>query len=290
MPRKVVVTCAVTGGGQLTKNSKHVPITPRQIAEEIISSAKAGAAVAHVHVRDPETGAPSSRLDLYEETIDRVRSSPVDVILNVTTGPGASFDPPVDEAEERGGVVPPAKRVAHIEKLRPEMCTLDVATMNFGARAIVNTPTHLKFMAARMVAASVKPELEVFDLGHLRLAMQLVKEGHIPSPPLFQFCLGIPGGAPANSEAMLLMRSLVESGAAWSAFGVSRTQMPMAAQAVILGGNVRVGLEDNLFLAEGELSRGNAPLVERACTIVNSLGCSVATPDEARHIFSIPPR
>ncbi|MFH0302446.1 3-keto-5-aminohexanoate cleavage protein [Bradyrhizobium sp. 31Argb] len=290
MKRKVIVTCAVTGASALTSNSRYVPITPKQIADEIVNAAKAGAAIAHVHVRDPQTGAPSSDLDLYEETVDRVRSSAIDIVLNLTGGPGAGYDPPVEDGGEIVCVVSPAKRTQHIVQLRPEVCTLDVATMNFGSRAIVNTPTHLKFMAARMVAAGVKPELEVFDLGHLRLALQLQKEGHLPTPSLFQFCLGIPGGAPANTEAMLLMRSMVEAGTTWSAFGISRAQFPMAAQSIILGGHVRVGLEDNLFLSEGELSPGNAPLVERACAIVDSLGCSVATPKEARELLSLTAR
>jgi uncharacterized protein (DUF849 family) len=290
MTRKVIVTCAVTGGGALGNNSKYVPITPKQIADEVVNAAKAGATIAHVHVRDRETGAPSIDLGLYEETVDRIRSSAVDIILNLTGGPGARYDPPVDDAGEAAGVVSPAIRTQHIVKLRPEICSLDVATMNFGPTAIVNTPTHLKFMAAKMVAAGVKPELEVFDLGHVRLALQLLKEGHLPARPLFQFCLGIPGGAPATTEAMLLMRSLVEAGTTWSAFGIAHAQFPMAAQSVILGGHVRVGLEDNLYLAKGELSPGNAPLVERACTIVNSLGCSVATPNEGRELLSLPAR
>jgi uncharacterized protein (DUF849 family) len=290
MSRQVIVTCAVTGASALSRNSRYVPITPKQIADEIVNAAKAGAAIAHVHVRDPETGAASSELKLYEETVDRVRSSAIDIILNLTGGPGARYDPPVEETGEAVGVVSPAKRIQHIVKLRPEICTLDVATMNFGPNAIVNTPTHLKFMAAGMVAAGVKPELEVFDLGHVRLALQLLKEGHLPTPPLFQFCLGIPGGAPATTEAMLLMKGLVEAGTTWAAFGISRAEFPMVAQSVILGGHVRVGLEDNLFLSEGELSKGNAPLVERACAIVNSLGCSVATPNEARALLSLTAR
>jgi uncharacterized protein (DUF849 family) len=162
--------------------------------------------------------------------------------------------------------------------------------MNFGSRAIVNTTSHLKAMAARMVAAGVKPELEVFDLGHLRVALQLLKDGYLPAPPMFQFCLGIAGGAAANTETMMLMRSMLEPGTVWSAFGVSRAQFPMAAQSVILGGHVRVGLEDNLFLSEGELSPGNGPLVERACAIVESLGCAVATPKEAGELLSLTPR
>jgi uncharacterized protein (DUF849 family) len=290
MARKVIVTCAVTGGGAMTPNSKYVPITPMQIADEVINAAKAGATIAHIHVRDPKTGAPAMDLELYTETVERVRSSAVDIILNLTGGMGAGYEPPLEEGGETVGVVSPAKRTEHIVRLRPEICSLDIATMNFGTRAIVNTPAHLKFMAQRMVAAGVKPELEVFDLGQLGLALQMLKDGDLPKAPLFQFCLGILGGAPASAEAMLMMRSLVEPGATWSAFGISRAQFPMAAQSVILGGHVRVGLEDNLFLKEGELSPGNAPLVERACTIVNSLGCSVATPKEARELLSLTAR
>jgi uncharacterized protein (DUF849 family) len=290
MARKVMITCAVTGGGAMTPNSKYVPITPKQIADEVVNAAKAGATIAHIHVRDPQTGAPSMDLNLYAETVERVRSSAIDIILNLTGGMGAGYEPPLEEGGETVGVVSPAKRTEHIVQLRPEICSLDIATMNFGTRAIVNTPTHLKFMAARMIAAGVKPELEVFDLGQLGLALQMLKDGDLPKPPLFQFCLGITGGAPATTEAMLLMRSLVAAGATWSAFGISRAQFPMAAQSVILGGHVRVGLEDNLFLSEGELSPGNAPLVERACSIVNSLGCSVATPREARELLLLTAR
>jgi uncharacterized protein (DUF849 family) len=169
MARKVIVTCAVTGASALSRNSKYVPITPKQIADEIVGAARAGAAIAHVHVRDPETGAASSDLKLYAETVDRVRSSAVDIILNLTGGPGGRYDPPVENPGGAAGVVAPATRIQHIVQLKPEICTLDVATMNFGASAVVNTPTHLKFMAAGMVAAGVKPELEVFDLGHLAL-------------------------------------------------------------------------------------------------------------------------
>jgi uncharacterized protein (DUF849 family) len=290
MKRKVIVTCAVTGAAAITSNSKYVPITPKQIADEVGHAAKAGAAIAHLHVRDPETGAASTDFELYKETVDRVRSAGINIILNITGGPGAQFDPPMEEDGKVVGVVSPAKRTEHIVQLLPEICTLDVATMNFGSRAIVNTTSHLKAMAARMMAAGVKPELEVFDLGHLRVALQLLKDGHLPAPPMFQFCLGIAGGAAANTETMMLMRSMLEPGTVWSAFGVSRAQFPMAAQSVILGGHVRVGLEDNLFLSEGELSPGNGPLVERACAIVESLGCAVATPKEAGELLSLAAR
>lgn len=286
MKRKVILTCAVTGGSALSKNSQYVPITPEQIANEAIEAARAGAASVHIHVRDPETGAPSMRFELYEDVMQRIRRSDTDVIINLTAGPGAGFDPPLDET----GVQPirsPNVRTDHVSRLRPDICTLDVATMNFGNRAIVNTPPHLIAMSRAIRAAGVKPELEVFDIGHVGVAVRLLEEGHLPQPPFFQFCLGIPGGAPATTEAMLLMRSLVPPGAPWSAFGISRFQMPMVAQSVILGGHCRVGLEDNLFLEQGLLSPGNAPLVKRAVEIIRALGAEPATPSEAREILSL---
>ena len=288
MKRKVVLTCAVTGGGALSKNSQYVPVTPEQIANEAIASARAGAASVHIHVRDPVTGAPSTKLELYDEVMQRIRQSGVDMIINLTAGPGAGYDPPLEEgATSSLSVRPPHVRTDHVSRLRPDICTLDVATMNFGDRAIVNTPPHLIAMSRSIQAAGVKPELEVFDIGHVGLAVRLLEEGLLPKPPFFQFCLGIPGGAPATTEAMLLMRSLVPPGTIWSAFGISRFQMPMVAQSVILGGHCRVGLEDNLFLERGVLAEGNAPLVRRAVDIIRALGAEPATPDEARAILSL---
>jgi uncharacterized protein (DUF849 family) len=279
MSRKVIVTCAVTGGAQLAKNA--------QIAAECIAAAKAGAAIAHVHVRDPATGAPSMEIAHYRETVARIRESGVDLILNITTGPGARYAPPLDGSAGTG-IKTPQARMGHVLELRPEICTLDVATMNFGlASAIVNTPEHLRVMGRAIMAAGIKPELEVFDLGHLVLAKELLKSGDLPAPPMFQFCLGIMGGAPASLPVLQLMSSLVPHDAVWSAFGIGRHQFPIAAHVVQLGGHVRVGLEDNLYLRHGELSKGNAPLVERAVSIIQTLDQEVATPEDARGILGL---
>jgi uncharacterized protein (DUF849 family) len=287
MKRKVILTCAVTGGSALSKNSQYVPITPEQIANEAIGAARAGAASVHIHVRDPQTGAPSMQFELYDEVMQRIRRSGSDVIINLTAGPGAGYAPPLDEAVAAPPIRSPGVRTDHVSRLRPDICTLDVATMNFGDRAIVNTPPHLIAMAQAIRAAGVKPELEVFDIGHVGVAVRLLEAGHLPKPPFFQFCLGIPGGAPATTEAMLLMRSLVPPGTVWSAFGISRFQMPMVAQSVILGGHCRVGLEDNLYLEQGVLAEGNTPLVQRAVEIIRALGAEPATPSEAREILSL---
>ena len=290
MKRKVIITCAVTGGSDYGKNSTYVPKTPRHIADEAVAAARAGAASVHIHVRDPETGAPSMEFEHYREVVQRIRDSGVDMLINLTTGMGARYDPPIEEGATATGVRSPSDRTIHVSHLRPDICTLDVATMNFGSNAVVNTPAHLRVMSRQIQEAGTKPELEVFDLGHLDLALRMIAEGHLPQPPFFQFCLGIPGGAPATPEVMLLMRSMLPPDTVWSAFGIARSQMKMVAQSVILGGHCRVGLEDNLYLEHGVLSKGNAPLVERAVAIVESLGEAVATVDEARRILSLPVR
>ncbi|MBZ8134646.1 NADPH:quinone reductase [Afifella sp. IM 167] len=286
--RRIILTCAVTGGTPMTKNSRYVPVTPEQIANECISAAHAGASCVHIHVRDPETGAPEMKTEYYADVVERIRMSNVDVIINLTTGMGADYLPSVQEGQPAETVVKhPAVRTQHVSLLKPEVCTLDVATMNFGEKAIVNTPTHLRMMAQLIVEAGTKPELELFDIGQLELALRLLGSGDFPQPPFFQFCLGVPGGAPATAEALLLMRSMLPPGAVWSAFGIGRTQMPMVALSAILGGHCRVGLEDNLFLSKGELAKGNAPLVERGRQVIESIGFSVATPAEAREILSL---
>jgi uncharacterized protein (DUF849 family) len=291
MKRKVIITCAVTGGSEYGKNSTYVPKTPRHIAEEAVAAARAGAASVHIHVRDPETGAPSMEFEHYREVVQRIRDSGVDMLINLTTGMGARYDPPVEDGAPAASVVQsPTARTIHVSRLCPDICTLDVATMNFGPNAVVNTPAHLRIMSGQIQEAGTKPELEVFDLGHVDLALRMIADGHLPEPPFFQFCLGIPGGAPATPEAMLMMRSMLPPDTVWSAFGIARSQMKMVAQSVILGGHCRVGLEDNLYLEHGVLSKGNAPLVERAVAIVESLGEAVATVDEARRILSLPDR
>ena len=283
--RKVIVSCAVTGGADATHLSPHIPVTPEQIANECLAAHRAGASIAHIHVRDRVTGKPSMDLASYREVVDRIRDAGTDLIINLTMGPGASFTP--DGNAPLGGFRSPEERVAHVLENRPEICTLDVATMNFGPRAMVNVPAQLRQMAQMVTAAGVTPELECFDLGHVQLAAHLLKEGVFPTRPFVQLCLGISWGAPATAEGMIAMKSLLPDGMPFSAFGISRTQFPMVAQSVILGGHVRVGLEDNLYLGRGVLAPGNAVLVERAVGIVQALGAEVATPKEARGILGL---
>ncbi|HEU5019316.1 MAG TPA: 3-keto-5-aminohexanoate cleavage protein [Pseudolabrys sp.] len=290
MSRPVIVTCALTGSAPLSGKNKNVPVTPREIAESGIAAAKAGAAIVHIHVRDPDTGRPSMRLEHYRETVERIRDSGVDVVVNLTTGPGARFVPGEDDPQVGGPgttMRPWRARVKHVEELKPEMCTLDVGSMNFGEQVFVNTPAQLREMAQAIRASGTKPELEVFDLGHVRLARHLVDSGLVEQPPLFQICLGIAWGAPATPETMIAMRNHLPPGALWAAFGISATQFPMVAQAVLLGGHTRVGLEDNLYLRRGEPAPSNAALVERAVHVIAALGERAATPTEAREILGL---
>jgi len=290
MPRPVIITCALTGGGDTAGLSPFVPITPAQIADEALAARAEGAAIVHIHVRDPATGKPSRDLALYREVVDRIRDSGSDVVINLTTGAGARFAPLDDDPNRNAleGMATPEERMRHVLELKPEICSLDVATMNFGAHAFVNIPGHIETIAAAVLAAGVTPELEVFDLGHVALAAHLHARGAFGEKPLWmQVCLGVPWGAPATTEAMLAMKQALPAGAMWSAFGISRHEFPMVAQAVILGGHVRVGLEDNLYLRAGEMSRGNAPLVERAAVLIRTLGEDIASPTEARAIIGV---
>ncbi len=282
---KTIISCAVTGGADSAHVSRAIPRSPEEIANEVLAARRAGAAIAHIHVREPDTGKPSMRLDYYRETVARIRDAGSDVLINLTTGPGARFAPDTDAA--LSGFKSPEERLAHVLELKPHICSLDVATMNFGPWAMVNVPGHLTEMARMIREAGVKPELEVFDLGHVRLAAAMVAAGAFDGKALLQLCLGIAYGAPATAEGMLAMKSLLPEGALWSAFGISRAQFPMVAQAVILGGQVRVGLEDNLYLSRGVLAPGNAPLVERAKIIVEALGAEVATPAEAAVLLGL---
>lgn len=290
MSDKTVITCAVTGGADTAGKSKAVPVTPEQIARSCLDAESAGAAVVHIHVRDPDTGKASMDPALYRETVGRIRDAGSNLVINLTTGPGARFVPgdvePVGMSDD-STMRAPETRLEHVDDLRPDICSLDVATMNFGENAMVNVPKHLRAMAARIKEMGVKPELEVFDTGHVLLANRLLAEGYIEEPPLFQLCLGIPWGAPATPEGMSYMKSLLPEGALWSGFGISRTEFPMVAQAAMLGGHARVGLEDNLYIARGRLASGNGQLVERAVAIVESIGGAVASPDEARRVFGL---
>jgi uncharacterized protein (DUF849 family) len=289
MSKPVIVTCALTGGGDTTSASSFVPVTPEQIAREALAAREAGAAIVHIHVRDPATGASSRDPALYREVVQRIREAGSDVLINLTTGAGARFTP--DTADPNRNAIPgmasPAERMQHVLELLPDICSLDIATMNFGRHAFVNIPDHVEQIAEAVRRVGVKPELEVFDLGHAALARHLYDRGLFADPPWMQLCLGVPWGAPATTEAMQAMARMVPPGGIWSAFGISRHEFPMVAQAAILGGHVRVGLEDNLYYARGELAQGNAPLVERAVRIVREIGAEVATPSQARELLRL---
>ncbi len=290
MARSVIVSCAITGGGDTVGKHPAIPVTPAQIAQSSIEAAGAGAAIVHIHVRDPQTGKPSLDQKLYAEVTQRIRDSGTDVIINLTTGAGARYVPGEDNPSvgaPGSTVKTPDFRTQHIEDLRPEVCSLDVGTFNFGENVFMNTPAHLRKMAANIKAAGVKPELEVFDSGQIRLARHLIDNGLIDAPPLFQICLGIAWAAPATPEAMTFMRDQLPDGALWASFGIGPAQFPMVAQAVLLGGNVRVGLEDNLYLEKGVYAPTNASLVEKAAKIITLLGANLASPNEARAMLGL---
>ncbi len=285
MNNDVIITCAVTGAADTTSRSNLVPITPEQIANAAIEAAKAGAAVIHVHVRDPESGQGSRDTGLFKQTVDLIRDSNVDLVLNLTAGMGGDWIPGKEDPSMPGpgtDMVGPEERLAHVIECKPEICSLDCGTMNFGGDyTYINTEPFLRKMAQMVQELGVKPELEVFDLGQIRLAQKLIDEGLIDTPPMFQICLGIPWGAGADTETMAAMKHALPNNALWAGFGISRMQMPMVAQAVLLGGNVRVGLEDNIYLDKGVLAT-NGMLVERAVEIIERLGARVVGPDEAR--------
>ena len=292
MARKVIITCAVTGGGDTTRKHPGVPVTPEQIAGAVIGARQAGAAIAHIHVRNPQTGGPSQDVALYRDVVERVRGSGCDILINLTTGPGSRFVPSPENPKQGGPgttMTQPLERVRHVVELAPDICSLDVGSMNFGETGFVNIPGHLRTMAKAIANAGVKPELEVFEPGHVMLARRMVEDGDIAQPPLFQICLGIPWGCPATPESMLYMKSLLPPGAMWAGFGISRMEFPLVAQAVVLGGHVRVGLEDNLYIEHGVLAPSNAALVERAVQIVRAIGEEVASPQEARAILGLKP-
>ena len=283
---EVTITCAVTGAGDTVGRHPGVPVTPEQIANATIEAAKAGATFAHIHVRDPKTGKGSRDPQLFREVVERVRASDTDVVINLTAGMGGDWVPSANDPAQPGpgtDMIGPRERLAHVESMLPEICSLDCGTMNFGNgnEIDISTPAYLREMAGLIKSWGVKPELEVFELGHIRFAKQMVSEGLIAQPPMFQICLGIPWGADHTVGSMKAMKDELPPEAVWAGFGISRMQMPMAAVAVAMGGNVRVGLEDNLYLDRGVLAT-NAQLVQRAREIVERMGARVLTPAEAR--------
>ncbi|MCA1404571.1 3-keto-5-aminohexanoate cleavage protein [Ensifer sp. IC3342] len=296
MNREVFITCAVTGSGDTVSKSSHVPITPKQIAEAAVEAAKAGAAIVHCHVRDPETGAPARRLDLYKEVTDRIRSADIDIVLNLTAGMGGDLvfgnvESPFPVNEKGTDMAGATERVAHVAECLPEICTLDCGTMNFslGDYVMTNTPSMLREMARQMTALGVRPEIEAFDTGHLWFAKQLVEEGLIEDPVLIQLCMGIPWGAPDDLNTFMAMVNNVPSNWTFSAFSIGRNALAYPAAAILAGGNVRVGLEDNLYVGKGQLAT-NGQLVEKAVSVIEGMGAKIIGPAEVREKLKLKKR
>jgi uncharacterized protein (DUF849 family) len=284
MNHDVIISCAVTGAGDTVGKHPAIPVTPKEIADAAIEAAREGAAIAHLHVRDPATGKAARRPEHYREAVERIRDSGVDVVINLTAGMGGDFFfNPADPTRAAAGsdLAGAEERVAHVEELLPEICTLDCGSLNFGDGLFMATADLLRDMASRIRKAGVKPEIECFELGHIWLAKDLIKRGLIDEPPMFQLCLGIPWGAEATPETMLTMRNHLPPGANWAAFAIGRMQMPFVAQAMLLGGNVRVGLEDNIWLDRG-VPATNGSLTARAREVIERLGGRALTPAEAR--------
>ena len=284
----VFITCAVTGAGDTARASDRVPVAPAQIADAAIEAARAGAAIAHIHVRDPQTGRGSRDPALYREVVERVRSADVDVVLNLTAGMGGDLvlggvEAPLPPNPAKTDMAGATERLEHVRALRPELCTLDCGTMNFaeGDYVMTNTPSMLREMARQVRELGVRPELEVFDTGHLVMVNEMARDGLIDDPPLIQLCMGIPYGAPDDPATLLALVGRLPPGAVFSAFSIGRMQLPYVAMATLAGGNVRVGLEDNIYLSRGVLA-GNGQLVERAVRILDAMNVRILSPDETR--------
>ncbi len=294
MNTHIIITCALTGAGDTADKNPAVPVTPQQIAAAAVEAANAGATVVHCHVRDPQTGKGSRDPALYREVMERIRETGVDIIVNLTAGMGGDLEIGAGEKPLAFGpatdLVGPMARLVHVEELLPDICTLDCGTLNFGDgdTIYVSTPAALRAGARRITELGVKAELEIFDTGHLWFANQLIKEGLLHDP-LFQLCLGIPWGAPADTTTMKAMVDNLPAGVTWAGFGIGRMQMPMAAQAILLGGNVRVGLEDNLWLDKG-VPASNGALVERVVQLIRCMGARPMTPAEGRIRMGLKPR
>jgi len=288
--RKTILTCAVTGNLTRPDQTPYLPITPEQIANECLAAAEAGAAVVHIHVRDPLTGKPSMEVDHYRDVVDRIRRERNDLVINLTTGPGGRYVPSDDDPKVYAPgttLLPPEKRVEHIALIRPDICSLDLNTMNSGPDVVINTPRNVRKMAAVIRSSGVMPELEIFDSGDLHLARDLITEGTLDGPGLWTFVLGVKYGFSASPETLMYARNQLPAGAIWAAFGIGRAEFPMVAQSWLYGGHVRVGLEDNIYLEKGVLAKGNADLVRKAVDILKSLGGDVATPAEARVLLGL---
>ena len=282
---KTIITCAITGAIHMPCMSPYLPVTPAQIADECLAAAEAGAGQVHIHVRDPETGKPSMQVELYRDVVERIRRRNRELIINLTTGPGGRFIPSEDDpkvAAPGSTLLPPEKRVEHIALIKPDVCSLDLNTMNSGPDVVMNTPKNVRRMARVIREAGVKPELEIFDSGDIHLALDLIADGTLEGPAMWTFVLGVKYGFAPTPETLLYARNMLPHGAFWSAFGIGRMEFPIVAQAWLMGGHVRVGMEDNIYLERGVLAESNAQLVAKARDIIVSLGGEVASAREAR--------
>lgn len=291
--KPTILSCAVTGSHTTREHNETLPVTPAEIADDCIAAARAGAAICHIHVRDPESGKPSMELAYYREVVRRIRESDTDLIINLTTGPGGRFIPSDDEpAKAAPGTMltTPETRTQHVVELKPEICSLDLNTMWFGNGAVINSPRNIRIMAERIYAAGVKPELEVFDSGDIQIAHELIKDGTLREPTLFQVVTGVKYGFSPGSETMLYAKSLLPANCEWAAFGASRWAFPMLAQAFLLGGHCRIGMEDAVYLEQGVKTHGNKELVEKGVRIIRELGGTVASVEEARGMLGLKSR
>jgi uncharacterized protein (DUF849 family) len=286
---KLIVTVAIIGAITTREKSPHPPMTPREIADSAIEAGKAGASVCHIHVRDPITHQPSMKFEHYKEAFDRIRDK-CDMIINLSTGSGGRLHyRPTSSGNlwDTSGLKSPEERVEHVVKLKPELCSLDIGSLNFGSYAFINLVSMVEQMAKMIQEAGTKPELEVFDIGHIRIGHHLIRQGLIPDPPLFQLCLGIPWGIEATTENMVYMRNNLPSNCLWYAFAIGPQHFPMAAASIMNGGHARVGFEDNLYIQKGVLAKNNAEMVKKVIEIANLLDREVATPKEARQILKL---
>jgi uncharacterized protein (DUF849 family) len=288
--KPTILSCAVTGSFTTREHNAALPVTPAEIADACIGAAREGAAICHIHVRDPDTGEPSMAIEHYREVVRRIRESDTDLLINLTTGPGGRFIPSDDEPARAapGTKLTTAEiRSEHVVELKPDICSLDLNTMWFGGGAVINSPHSLRIMAERIYAAGVKPELEVFDTGDIHLAQSLIKEGTLRTPALFQIVTGVHYGMAATPETLAYAKSLLPENSEWAAFGASRMAFAMVAQAFLMGGHCRVGMEDTVYLAKGVKTPDNAALVAKAARIIDDLGGRVATVDETRELLQI---
>lgn len=287
---KTILTCAVTGNLTKPEMTPYLPITPKQIADACLGAADAGAAVAHIHVRYPETGKPSMELDHYAEVMHLIKAQNKELIINLTTGPGGRYVPTEGDPKVFAPgttLCDPLKRVEHVAALKPEICSLDLNTMNSGADVVMNTPSNVRKMAKVIREAGVMPELEIFDSGDLNLAKDLIADGTVDGPGLYTFVMGVKYGLNTDPATLLYMRDQLPSGALWAAFGISRAEFSIVAQAWLLGGHIRVGMEDNIYLEKGVLCESNAQLVNRAKRIISDLGGRLASSNEARQMLGL---